>query len=808
VNFAHQRGIPVGPGRGSAASSLVAYCLGITNVDPLKYGLMMEIFLDDKRRELPDIDVDFCQNGREEVIRYVRGKYGEDRVAQIITFGTMKARAVVRDVARVLRFPFEDADRLAKKIPATLGITLKEALEQDGELRQQYETEPAVRELFQIAFRLEGLARHASTHAAGVVIADKPLVEYAPLYKSEEGVATQYAMESLERIGLFKFDFLGLRTLTILERAREMIAARRGVKLDLDALDMEDSATYEMLSRGEAVGVFQMESGGFRDLLEKTKPDRFDDLIALNALYRPGPLKAGVLDSFVARKHGRETPTYEHPILEEILRETYGVIAYQGQVMRIVNRLGDVDLADAYTLTKAISKKHEETISASHDDFVKGAVAKGIRRESAERIFEQILYFGGYGFKKCHSTCYALLAYQTAYLKTHYPAEYMAALMTYEMVDSDKLREYVQEAGRMGLRVLPPDINESDKDFTVVADDTIRFSLEAVKGVGGKAVEALLASRREVGSFHSLHQFCDVVDHRQVHRAVIEGLIKCGAFDVLGARRAQLLAALEEAVRMGERVQADRRIGQMSIFDQVAGGRAEPPRLPEVAEFPLTMLLTMEKETLGFYLSRHPLAQHEGLLERFTTVRAEDLPDRPAGERVVVGGLVTKVTVVSIRNGANKGKQMVRLQLEDLTGAFEAVVFPKLYEGSRALFQKDAILFLEGTTDAGRDLPCVKVNEIVPVLQAEARLAHQVVIKLDCVGLAEETLGRLKLLFRQHPGPCPVLLRFIGHDRHVATLRVGPQLTVSWNENLARGLDDLLGPEHVLVVGKDEGDLP
>jgi DNA polymerase-3 subunit alpha len=327
--------------------------------------------------------------------------------------------------------------------------------------------------------------------------------------------------------------------------------------------------------------------------------------------------------------------------------------------------------------------------------------------------------------------------------------------------------------------------------------------------VGGKAVEAIIASRREGGPFRSLHQFCDAVDHRQVHRAVTESLIKCGAFDSLGARRAQLLAALEEAVRMGERVQADRRIGQMSIFDQAAGSAAaEPPRLPEVAEFPPPTLLAMEKETLGFYLSRHPLAQHEGLLERFTTARAEDLPNRPAGERVVVGGLVTKVTVVSIRNGANKGRRMARVQLEDMTGAFEAVVFPKLYESSRALFQKDAILFLEGTTDVGRDVPCVKVNEIVPVLQAEARLAHQVVIKLDCVGLAEETLGRLKVLFQQHPGPCPVLLRFVGHDRQVATLRVARQLGVSWNEELARGLDDLLGPEHVLVAGADEGDLP
>ena len=810
VNYARRRGIPVGPGRGSAAASLVAYCLGITNVDPLRYDLMMEIFLDEERRELPDIDVDFCQDGREEVIDYVRRTYGEDKVAQIITFGTMKARAVVRDVARALRVPFEEADRLAKRIPATLGITLKEALQQDAELRQRYQTDDTVHRLFEVAFRLEGLARHASTHAAGVVIADKPLVEYAPLYQYNESVATQYAMESLERIGLFKFDFLGLRTLTTLRRAVEMIEARRGERVDLDRLDMADRATYEMLSRGEAVGVFQMESSGFRDLLEKMKPDRFEDLIALNALYRPGPLKAGVVDKFVARKHGREQPTYEHPLLEEILGETYGVIAYQGQVMRIVNRLGDVDLAEAYTLTKAISKKHEEVINACHDDFLKGALAKGISRASAERIFEHILYFGGYGFKKCHSTCYALIAYQTAYLKAHYPAEFMAALMTYEMADTDKLTQYLSEARRMGLRVLPPDINESDRDFTVVAEDTIRFGLQAVKGVGGKAAEAILAARGEAGPFRSLHQFCEVVDHRQVHRPVVESLIKCGAFDSLGARRAQLLAVVESAVRAGERRQAERRLGQMSIFDQLApeGGFAEPARLPEVPEFPEPKLLALEKETLGFYLSSHPLTQYEHLLERFATATAEALVGRPPRERVVVGGMVTKVTRLTIRNGANKGKPMARLLMEDLTGSLEAVVFPRLYESHRSLFEKDAILFLDGLTDVGRDLPCIKVNSIVPVTQAESQLAGHILINLDCVGLQEETLQRLKALLEQHPGRCPVVLRLIGHDRRVTTVRVGPRLRVAWGEGLARELRDLVGPEHVLVAGQAEEDLP
>ena len=806
VNYARDRGIPVGPGRGSAAACLVAYVLGINNIDPMKYDLMMEIFLDEKRRELPDIDVDFCQDGREEVIRYVREKYGEDKVAQIITFGTMRARAVVRDVARALRVPFEQADRLAKKIPATLGITLKEALAQDTELRHEYESDPTVHELFEIAFRLEGLARHASTHAAGVVIADKPLVDYTPLYQYNDSVATQYAMESLERIGLFKFDFLGLRTLSTLQRAVEIIEARRGERIDLDALDMADQATYEMLSRGEATGVFQMESSGFRDLLEKMKPDRFDDLVALNALYRPGPLKAGVVDTFVARKHGRETPTYEHPLLEEILGETHGVIAYQGQVMRIVSRLGDIDLADAYTLTKAISKKQEDVINSNHDDFVKGAVAKGISRDSAEKIFEHILYFGGYGFKKCHSTCYALIAYQTAYLKAHYPAEFMAALMTYEMGDSDKLTQYLQEARRMGLRVLPPDVNESDKDFTVVADDTVRFGLQAVKGVGGKAVEAILAARQQEGGFRSLHQFCEVVDHRQVHKAVIESLVKCGAFDSLAARRAQLLAALDGAMRAGERVQADRRIGQMNIFDQLADGTtvAEPPQLPDVPEFPEPRLLAFEKETLGFYLSSHPLAQYEHLLKRFATATAEDLAERPPGERVVVGGMVTKVTGMTIRNGANKGKRMARLAVEDLTGSFEAVIFPRLYESSRSLFRKDAILFLDGVTDVGRDLPSIKANDIVPVTQAEARLADHVVIDLDCVGLAEDTLDRLKAVLQQYPGSCPVRLRFIGHDRQVTTVRVGSGLAVSWSEELAHQLRNLVGAEHVLVTGRQD----
>jgi len=809
VNYARNKGIPVGPGRGSAAASLVAYATGITNVDPLKYDLMMEIFLDDKRRELPDIDVDFCQDGREDVIRYVREKYGDDKVAQIITFGTMKARAVVRDVARTMRVPFEQADRLAKKIPATLGITLKEALEQDPELRQKYEDDPTVHDLFEVAFRLEGLARHASTHAAGVVIADKPLQEYVPLYKYRESVATQYEMESLETIGLFKFDFLGLRTLSTLRRAVEIIEERRGETLDLDALDLSDEATYQMLSRGEASGVFQMESGGFRDLLEKMKPDRFDHLIALNALYRPGPLKAGVVDRFVARRHGREEASYEHPILQEILGETNGVIAYQGQVMRIVNRLGDIDLADAYSLTKAISKKKEDVIEANHDAFIEGALAKGISREVAERIFEYIMYFGGYGFKKCHSTCYALIAYQTAYLKAHYPAEFMAALMTYEMADSDKLTAYLREARRMGLKVLPPDVNESDKDFTAVSDDTIRFGLHAVKNVGGKAVDAILEARLELGRFESLQQFCEQVDHRQVHKSVVEGLIKCGAFDSLGARRAQLLAALDGAMRAGERTQADRRVGQMNIFQQLdgsAGDLAPGPELPDVPEFPESTLLAFEKEALGFYVSSHPLARYERLLERFATVTAEGLADIPTGERVVVGGLVSTITELAIRNGRSKGRKMARLLMEDLTGSFEAVVFPDVYESENSLFQKDAVLFLDGTNDVGRDLPCVKVRDIVPITEAEAQLCRRVVIDLNCVGLQERTLDRLRDLIRRYPGECPVVLRFMGHDRRVTTVRVAPELAVTWNDKLARGLRELVGEEHVLVTGDEQED--
>ncbi len=805
VNYARKRGIPVGPGRGSAAACLVAYCLGINSIDPLKYDLMMEIFLDDKRRELPDIDIDFCQNGREEVINYVRQKYGQEKVAQIITFGTMKARAVVRDVARALRFSYEQADRLAKKIPATLGITLKEALVEDGELRQQYESDAQVHELFEIAFRLEGLARHASTHAAGVVIADRPLVEYVPLYKYRESVATQYPMESLEHIGLFKFDFLGLRTLTTLQRALEIIHRRHGVTIDLEALDLTDGPTYELLSRGETAGVFQMESSGFRDLLEKMEPDRFEDLIALNALYRPGPLKAGVVDTYIRRKHGREQATYEHPLLEEILGETHGVIAYQGQVMSIANRVGDVDLADAYTLIKAISKKNEEVINANHDDFVKGAVAKGIGAGSAERIFEHILYFGGYGFKKSHSTCYALIAFQTAYLKAHYPAEFMAALLTYEMADSDKLTQYVTEAGRMGLKILPPDVNESEKDFTVVADGCIRFGLQAVKNVGGKAVDAILEARSTEGSFASLHRFCDLVDHRQVNKAVVESLIKCGAFDSLGGHRAQLLAALPGLLSAAERLQADRRAGQLNIFEGVLGETVggEGPPLPEVPRFPEPTLLTFEKETLGFYLSSHPLAQYEHLLERFATARASELSDGPTGERVVLGGMVTKVTAINIRNGANKGKRMAKLLMEDLTGPFEAVVFPRLYESARSLFHKEAILFLDGVTDVGRDVPSIKVNELIPVTQAEARLAGQVTIDLDCVGLSDETLARLKKLLQQHPGQCPVVLRLVGHDRQVTVVRAGPRMAVTWNEELAHGLGELVGAEHILVSGPD-----
>ncbi|HSV26581.1 MAG TPA: DNA polymerase III subunit alpha, partial [Sedimentisphaerales bacterium] len=569
-SFATQNGIPVGA-RGSGVGTVVGYCLGLCNVDPLKYGLLFERFMDPERNEMPDIDIDICQDGRAKVIDYVRRKYGH--VAQIITFGTLKTRLVIRDVCRVLNVPLAEADRLAKLIPQTLNMTLDEAVRMEPELQQACENDPTTKKVFDIGRKLEGLARHAGMHAAGLVVADGPLTNYVPLYKqpNSDDIMTQFEGPMVEKIGLLKMDFLGLKTLSVLERARQLVESAHGVKVDLENLDLRDQRVFAVFGSGRTKGIFQFESGGMQDLLMKLKPDRIEDLIAANALYRPGPME--LISDFIGRKHGGKW-SVPHDIMHSVLEETFGIMVYQEQVMQICNLLGDIPLRQAYGLIKAIGKKDAAVIAREKTRFIEGATRKGLGENEATWIFELINKFAGYGFNKSHSSRYAFIAYQTAYMKAVWPVEFMAAVLTYSIDKMEEVVDYISECGAMGIKVLPPDVNESFSDFTVVYEKDrdsaekgfIRFGLSAVKGVGEKAVDEIVRARREIGRFTSLYQFCEKVDLRIVNKQVVEALIKAGAFDALGGSRAQMIAACEKAMQAGSSVQADVRSGQLSLF--------------------------------------------------------------------------------------------------------------------------------------------------------------------------------------------------------------------------------------------------
>src|SRR5579883_365200 len=599
VNFAVERGIPCSA-RGSGCGALVSYVLNLSHVDPLEYDLLFERFLDPNRSEAPDIDIDFCQERRDEVIAYVKSKYGEESVAQIGTFGTMAARAAIKDVGRALDVPLDRVTQLTNMVPKTLGITLDDALEQSAELRQAYQSDPQVRELIDIARKLEGTNRNAGTHAAGVVIANGPLSDYVPLQRvvrkgedagargNEAVVTTQWVMGDLEKVGLLKMDFLGLGTLTLLDKAVRLIEKTRGEKIDVYKLPLDDPETFQLLQRGDSKGVFQLESDGFRELLKRLRPDSIRDIIALNALYRPGPLGGGMVDAYINCKHGREKPVYPHPVLEEILSETYGVMVFQEQIMRILNRLGGIELSSAYACIKAISKKKQEIIDARRMDFLKGAQERGVSKAVAEDIFAKIVYFGGYGFNKSHSCAYAYVGYQTAYLKTHYAPEFMAALLSSEIDNSSKrdvMVDHIADARKMGVDVLPPDVNASDSEFTV-HDGKIIFGLTAIKGVGRNSSEEIVRTRKSGGRFKDIFDFCERIDLKIINRTTIERLIKAGALDELGGHRAQLMNVLPRALQSATDRQADQRLGQRNLFDSFAPDAAttEEPResLPDV----------------------------------------------------------------------------------------------------------------------------------------------------------------------------------------------------------------------------------
>jgi DNA polymerase-3 subunit alpha len=789
VNFARENGIPVGPGRGSAAGSLVAYALGITDIDPIPYGLLFERFLNPGRMSLPDIDMDFDMDRREEVIDYVRRKYGEQSVAQIITFGTLQARGVIRDVGRVMGIPYGEVDKIAKLVPQVLNITLDQAIKQEPRFGEQAEKNPQVARLLETARVLEGLNRHASTHAAGVVISDERLARHVPLCRGSKGeVLTQYAMDEVQKVGLVKFDFLGLRTLTVLHGAASLVRRRpdpESQAFDLQTIPLKDEDTFRLLAGGATTGIFQLESSGMRDLLVKLRPEKFEDLIALLALYRPGPLNSGMVDDFIKCRHGRKEIVYPHPLLEDILKGTYGVILYQEQVMRIASNLAGFSLADADILRRAMGKKKPEEMSKQKEKFLVGAAALKIPPAKAEDVFDLMAHFAGYGFNKSHSAAYAMITYQTAYLKAHCPVEFMAALLTSEAENTDKVVKYIAECREMDIPVLPPDVNLSEQQFTVV-EGGIRFGLAAVKNVGEAAIEAILTTRGTHGPFSSLSDFCRQVDLRKVNRRVLEGLVKCGAFDSLGALRAQLMESLDAAIESAQAIQRDRAQGQTNLFGAI--DPEEGAALPDIEEWPENKLLALEKESLGFYITGHPLAAHSRDLERLT-VHSSDLSGVSDGKEVRVGGLVS-----AIKHHVNKkGEPMAFATIEDLYGFTEVVIFPKVFQAAAGVLQEEVPLVIRGRADVSETSVKIIADEILPLEGAKEAFFKNLRIRLMAPGVTTEFLENLDQLLKEHRGTCPITFHVTIPDHSETVLTAGNGHRVKPSQRLIRELEQLLG---------------
>jgi DNA polymerase-3 subunit alpha len=806
MRYARERGIPVGPGRGSAAGSLVAWSLRITDIDPIENDLIFERFLNEERISPPDIDIDFCEARRGEVIEYVTKKYGRDNVAQIITFGTMKAKAVVRDVGRVMDLSYAEVDRIAKMIPFDLKMTLERALEESPPLKEAYEKEPRVKELIDVSKRLEGTTRHASTHAAGVVIAPKPLTELVPLFKGNTGdVTTQFDMKGCERIGLLKMDFLGLRTLTLIDNCVKMIEAQIGVHIEPERIPLDDEKTFALFTAGKTSGLFQFESDGMRDILKRFKPDRLEHLTALNALYRPGPMQ--MIDDFIRRRHGQTRVTYEHPAMEPILKETYGVMVYQEQVMKIASALGGFSLGEADILRKAMGKKKVEVMAAQMEKFLAGCAASGVPERKARRIWQLMEQFAGYGFNKSHSAAYAWLAYQTAYLKANYPAHFMAALLTSERANTDKIVQYLGECREMGIRVLPPDVNEAQKFFTVVARDEgegaaeaaapadIRFGLAAIKNVGEGAVEAMLAAREEGGRFRSLFDLCDRVDTRAVNRRVIESLIKSGSFDSIDARRSALFAVIDRAMEAGQKRQRDREQGQSSLFGMLDGtgtdGGTGSERIPDARPWPEAERLAFEKESLGFFITGHPLERFRSELEQWASASTGRLGQTDPSIEVSVGGIITGLRLIKTK----KGDRMASFALEDLEGSVECLVFPETYKKTGGRLADDQVVLVKGraeTPDEGRAR--LLASEVMPLEQAKLSEARSVTIRVTAPGWDRSKGERLRDILGSHRGDCPVTLEIVRPGAYAVSLAPNAVYRVRPGSVLRDEVEALLGP--------------
>jgi DNA polymerase-3 subunit alpha len=818
IKYAKDHGIPVGPGRGSGAGSLVAYSMGITNIDPLQNTLLFERFLNPERVSMPDIDVDFCQNRRGEVIEYVTRKYGREQVAQIITFNTMAAKAAIKDCGRAMDMPYGDVDRIAKLIPATVGMTIDTALEEVPELRKVYTNDAQIKELIDTAKKLEGLVRGSGVHASAVVIAPRPLTELVPLAKTKnDEIVTAYDMKAVEKMGLLKMDFLGLTTLTVIDDCLKLIESNRGEKVDIEAIPLDDEETYKKVFHSALTsGVFQFESSGMRDVLRRYRPDTVEDLTALNALYRPGPIQGGMVDDFIERKLGRRRVEYALPELEGILKETLGVIVYQEQVMQISNVLASYSLGEADMLRRSMGKKNAEAMAEQRDRFMDGAAALGHKKETAGEIFDQMEKFAGYGFNKSHSAAYALLAYQTAYLKTHYPMEFMAALLTSETSKPENVVKYIGECREMGISVEPPDVQVSGAQFTPHGE-AIRFGLAAVKNVGGNAIESILKARNEVGGrFKSLWEFCEKVDLRVMNKRVLESLIKAGALDELG-KRGPLMAAVDKAIERAQRAQRDAAQGQsglFGLFDEEPrtgrdGGRAGDD-LPNVADWEEGERLANEKEVLGFFVSGHPLDKYAEKLHNLTGVIpvAEALELKPPERRwgaqsdsaddILVAGMIMGLRV---QKSKRDQKLYAQAALEDATGKIDLICFSRDYEKLSGQLKIEAPVLVRGVLMGDEDAaPKISVSSIVSLEEVQVKLPSGIRIRINVERATEEIFAGLKSAAESAPGPGKLMLQLEKKGEYAVILE--PEgMSVAADRGWVERVEELVGKGTVQVVG-------
>ena len=810
VSYARNKGMLVGPGRGSGAGSLVSYLLGITNIDPLKFNLLFERFLTLGQITMPDFDLDFPDTRREEVIQYIREKYGDDRVAQIVTFGTMGARAAVRDCGRALNMPLAEVDRIAKMVPETLNITLDEALEVSPELQSNYQRDDGIRRLIDMAKAVEGLVRHSSVHAAGVLISKNPLTDQVPLQRPHEGgsAVAGFDKDMLQKIGLLKIDVLGLRTLSVLDDCIKMVEKNRDILIDLDSVSFDSEKVYRILQAGETAGVFQLESSGMRQLLKDLKPECFEDLIPVVALFRPGPLGSGMVESFVRRRHGQEEIIHIHPLCAPILEDTYGVLLYQEQVMRIAMELASFSAVEADTLRSAMGKKKHDKIKQLRQVFLDGAVANGLEKKDAERLYDLMANFGSYGFNKSHTACYAMVAYQTAYLKVNYPSEYMAALLTSIVDNKTKVAAYIGECRRLKLTVLPPDINKSEKNFNVEGNN-VRFGLAAVKNVGDGVIDAILAARRDGGLFTSLYELCRRICDSAVTRGAIECLIKAGAFDSINKNRAQLLFVLEDAMGHATRAQRDKRNGQVSLFGGAASEEEylEPRSLPAVKDYSRDELLAMEKDLLGLYISDHPLLQYGDKLKKVTTVSSDQLKDKAEREEVVVGGVISRIRKLTTK----KNEPMAFVTVEDLSGPIDVTVFPAAYKECVNWLVTDKIVVIRGRANrrermkADGDTSAV-ANDVGVICESIMPLSNgqkgngngssEKSINIRVGNIDRERLKTLRGMLDMYPGESSVFLHVPSNG---ATTKMRIDLKVDPSPKLLADIERFLGKEVVWI---------